>query len=191
LYYLEFITHSRNNYLQDGGSALGFGFHYLFIILLISISVLSLIGLRKRTDIEPAIQHFILWFFVGAFIFIASAELDTHVLLASYSSENQIYDILEINHKVGFAILWGLASFILIAVGFKQGNRQLRIISLTLFLITLIKLFLFDIRNISEGGKIAAFIFLGIVLLTVSFMYQRLKKLLLEDKPDKPEDLES
>jgi hypothetical protein len=40
-----------------------------------------------------------------------------------------------------------------------------------------------DIRGISEGGKIAAFISLGVLLLVVSFMYQRLKKLLLVDEP--------
>ncbi|MBI3483088.1 MAG: DUF2339 domain-containing protein, partial [Bacteroidetes bacterium] len=78
--------------------------------------------------------------------------------------------------------LWGLSSFILIAVGLKKKNKTLRIISLTMFLITLLKLFLIDIRGISEGGKIAAFISLGILLLIVSFMYQRLKKLLLADE---------
>ena len=36
--------------------------------------------------------------------------------------------------------------------------------------------------TISEGGKIAAFISLGVLLLVVSFMYQRLKKLLLADE---------
>jgi uncharacterized membrane protein len=51
---------------------------------------------------------------------------------------------------------------------------------LTLFFITLSKLFLFDIRGISEGGKIAAFVSLGILLLIVSFMYQKLKNLILE-----------
>ena len=35
---------------------------------------------------------------------------------------------------------------------------------------------------ISEGGKIAAFISLGVLLLIVSFMYQRLKKILLSDE---------
>ena len=34
---------------------------------------------------------------------------------------------------------------------------SLRIIALTLFSLTLLKLFLYDIRGISEGGKIAAF----------------------------------
>jgi uncharacterized membrane protein len=47
------------------------------------------------------------------------------------------------------------------------------------------KLFLFDIRNISEGGKIAAFIMLGILLLIISFMYQKLKKMIIDDEVKK------
>ena len=116
------------------------------------------------------------------FVFIASAELDHIVLLIAYDPETSINQILTQNHKIGFPILWGLTSFLLIAVGLKMKKKHLRIISLTLFLITLLKLFFVDIRGISEGGKIAAFISLGVLLLVVSFMYQRLKKLILADE---------
>jgi uncharacterized membrane protein len=76
-----------------------------------------------------------------------------------------------------------LASFLIIYIGLRKKKKHLRVISLTLFLITLLKLFLLDLRGISEGGKIAAFISLGVLLLIISFMYQRLKKvLLMEDE---------
>jgi uncharacterized membrane protein len=71
----------------------------------------------------------------------------------------------------------------MIWMGIRNNFQPLRILGLTLFTITLIKLFFYDIRNIPPGGKIAAFILLGILLLTVSFMYQRLKKILI-DKPE-------
>ena len=93
--------------------------------------------------------------------------------------------LLTQNHKIGYPILWGLSSFLLIAIGLKLKKKHLRIISLTLFLITLLKLFLIDIKGISEGGKIAAFISFGILLLIVSFMYQRLKNMLLAEEPMK------
>jgi uncharacterized membrane protein len=51
-----------------------------------------------------------------------------------------------------------------------------------LFTLVLIKLFVFDIRGVSEGGKIAAFISLGVLLLVVSFMYQKLKKIIIDDR---------
>ena len=78
-------------------------------------------------------------------------------------------------------IVWGLSSFVMMYLGMKHKFKPLRIVSLVLFGATLVKLFSYDIRNIPPGGKIAAFILLGVLLLTVSFMYQRLKKLIIDD----------
>ncbi len=91
-------------------------------------------------------------------------------------------DIFEQQYnKAGLTILWGLCSFVMIWLGMKHRYKPLRVISLCLFAVALLKLFLFDITNIGPGGKIAAFILLGVLLLVVSFMYQRLKKLLIDD----------
>ncbi|MDQ4139785.1 MAG: DUF2339 domain-containing protein, partial [Bacteroidota bacterium] len=68
-------------------------------------------------------------------------------------------------------------------LGMRYKLKTLRLVSLSLFFITLLKLFLFDIQNISAGGRIAAFISLGVLLLVVSFLYQKLKVLLLDDTP--------
>jgi uncharacterized membrane protein len=70
-------------------------------------------------------------------------------------------------------------------LGMGYKFKTLRIISLCLFALTLLKLFLFDIRNIPVAGKIAAFFCLGVLLLVVSFMYQRLKKIIIEDEEKK------
>jgi len=82
-------------------------------------------------------------------------------------------------YKAGLSILWGLCSFAMMWLGMKHSFKVLRIISLTLFTITLVKLFLYDIQNIPPGGKIAAFILLGVLLLIISFMYQRLKRIIM------------
>ncbi|OYU97081.1 MAG: hypothetical protein CFE21_01980 [Bacteroidetes bacterium B1(2017)] len=89
--------------------------------------------------------------------------------------------------KSGFPILWGLLAFILLTIGIKHSHKDLRIVSLTLIGITIFKLFVFDIRNVSEGGKIAAFILLGLVLLVISFTYQKIKAIILEEKPKEDE----
>lgn len=90
--------------------------------------------------------------------------------------------------KIGFPILWGLLSFAYLWIGMKKQNKTLRIVALALIGITLFKLFVFDIRDASEAGKIIAFIILGVVLLIISFMYQKIKALLLDD--DKKEETE-
>lgn len=176
------IILTRNLYLQGESSMLGFGFHYLLVIQLIVIAAWSLKRFRLWTDFNQKSYNLYSWFFVFFFVFLASAELDHTVLLTAGVNGNQIYDVLRQNHKIGYPILWGITAFLLIVVGLRTKRKQLRIISLTLMLITLVKLFLFDIKGISKGGMIAAFISLGALLLIVSFMYQRLKKLLLVDE---------
>ena len=84
--------------------------------------------------------------------------------------------------KAGLTIVWALFSFTIMWLGMKYRYKTIRIISLSIFSLALLKLFLFDIRNISEGGKIAAFIMLGVLLLVISFMYQRLKKIIIDNE---------
>jgi uncharacterized membrane protein len=84
--------------------------------------------------------------------------------------------------KAGLTIVWAVYSFVIMWLGMKHKYKTLRIISLSLFTLALLKLFLFDIRNISAGGKIAAFIMLGVLLLVISFMYQRLKKIIIDNE---------
>jgi uncharacterized membrane protein len=92
-----------------------------------------------------------------------------------------LMDALSTLRKAGYPILWGLGSFALMWYGMRTRQRTVRIIGLSLFGFTLLKLFLYDLGSISEGGKVAAFICLGILLLVVSFMYNKLKGLLKED----------
>jgi uncharacterized membrane protein len=181
IYHREIIS-TRNHFLEETSSGLGFAFHYPFIILLIIVAAISLKKIRMWEKFNAETYNLYSWFFVFFFLFLASAELDHTVILSLKTDSESIDHILFQNHKIGFPILWGIASFILISIGLKRKKRHLRIISLSLFLITLLKLFLVDIRGISEGGKIAALISLGVLLLIVSFMYQRLKRLLMADE---------
>ncbi|MBL7858375.1 MAG: DUF2339 domain-containing protein [Cyclobacteriaceae bacterium] len=185
--YHDEVVDARNEYLMATASSTGFAFHYLLVVLLLFIATISLRKILLLTEFNNKTYQAVWWIYIFLFVFISSAELDHTVLLIAYTPDNTITNILSHNHKIGFPILWGVSSFILIAIGLQKKIRHLRIISLTLFLITLLKLFLVDIRGISEGGKIAAFISLGVLLLVVSFMYQRLKKLLLTDESEKQE----
>jgi uncharacterized membrane protein len=115
-------------------------------------------------------------------VFLLSVEM-YHILLWTHpGNENDLVWWENLYYKAGLSILWSLCSFTMIWLGIRNNFQPLRILGLTLFTITLIKLFFYDIRNIPPGGKIAAFILLGILLLTVSFMYQRLKKILIDKR---------
>jgi uncharacterized membrane protein len=104
---------------------------------------------------------------------------------------SQSYDVLQSTQKVGYTILWGITSFLLMLIGMKRKIKFVRIMSLVLFAVTITKLFAYDINNISEGGKIVAFILLGVLLLIISFMYQKVKRLIIDDEPSAKEENKS
>ena len=132
----------------------------------------------------PAKQQpgFSCWLLCAWFVVFVSAEAGLIVHRAYYTGSPSWSRVNDVFVKTGLPILWGLCSFAFMWLGMRHKIRPLRIVSLTLFSITLVKLFTYDIRNIPVGGKIAAFFCLGVLLLVVSFMYQRLKRIIIEDE---------
>lgn len=86
------------------------------------------------------------------------------------------------NSKLGLSILWGVLSLILISYGIWKNRKHLRLLAIILFGITLIKLFLYDIATMNTIRKTIVFVLLGILLLIISFLYNKYKHLLLDDE---------
>ncbi|HEY4110560.1 DUF2339 domain-containing protein [Puia sp.] len=138
---------------------------------------------REKLVVEPMLFTWVICIIIVTFL---SAEGQLLINALFFSHENQLSELSRVYNKTGLPILWGLCSFAFMWLGMRYKFKPLRIVSLALFALTLLKLFLFDIRNIPIAGKIAAFFCLGILLLVVSFMYQRLKKIIIEDEEKKP-----
>ena len=102
-----------------------------------------------------------------------------------YLADSKIESSRETILKTSFPILWGILAFIFLIFGVKKPSKTFRIIALTLLGLTIAKLFIYDISNVSETGKIIAFILLGVLVLIISFVYQKLKILVSDDaKPE-------
>lgn len=70
----------------------------------------------------------------------------------------------------GFLMAYGAT---LLAIGFWRRNAFVRWQALLLILFTIAKVFLYDISGLSAGYRVASFLALGALLLTVSFAYQK------------------
>jgi uncharacterized membrane protein len=117
-----------------------------------------------------------MWFFnVAAIITLSIATLEVIHQMAMYKS-------LNISNKATVTILWSLCAFVQMWLGMRLKYKTLRIISLSLLGLVLCKLFLYDLNAVSQGAKIVAFVVLGVVLLVLSFLYQKLKKILFEEE---------
>jgi len=134
---------------------------------------------------------FTIWIAVFALVLLASNEVILHGLhLMDFSAmqDPQVnkYAIFSTGQnkiiKTGLPVLWGVLAFVLLLWGIKKQLKPLRIIALTLLGLTIVKLFAYDISNVSETGKIIAFILLGILILIISFIYQKIKVLVIDDE---------
>ncbi|MXV15686.1 DUF2339 domain-containing protein [Hufsiella ginkgonis] len=132
---------------------------------------------------NPNARNTFTWLLSMAVVAFLSVEINMAANSLFYSGAGSLARIGDVYTRTGLPILWGLLSFALMWMGMRAKARNLRIISLTLFTITLVKLFTYDIIHIPAAGKIAAFFCLGILLLIISFMYQKVKKIIAEDEP--------
>jgi uncharacterized membrane protein len=78
-------------------------------------------------------------------------------------------------------IVWGAYALIIIALGIWKNKQHLRIGAFILFGITLIKLFFYDIAHLGTISKTIVLVSLGILLLVISFLYNKYKHLIVEE----------
>jgi len=104
-------------------------------------------------------------------LWIASAEL-IHLLDLVHSDNS---------YKIGLSILWGTYSLLLISLGIGMKKKHLRIGAIGLFAVTLAKLFLYDISHLDTISKTIVFVSLGILLLIISFLYNKYKFIISDE----------
>jgi uncharacterized membrane protein len=183
LFTLPAIFYIQSTILEHGRYHGHFYAHWIGVVV-VALILMELAG-RQKTGLMKMDGALFTWLICGITVILLSAEGQLLVNAVFYSRSNDLEYLARVYNKTGLPILWGLCSFVFMWLGMRRKFKPLRIISLLLFSITLVKLFLFDIRNIPIAGKIAAFFCLGVLLLVVSFMYQRLKKIIIEDEEKK------
>ncbi|MFZ4398653.1 MAG: DUF2339 domain-containing protein [Bacteroidales bacterium] len=101
-------------------------------------------------------------------------------------SSSELINIMDILHstqsyKLGLSILWGVYALLMIILGIWKKKKHLRIGAIALFAITLIKLFAYDISDMNTISKTVVFVLLGILLLIISFLYNKYKHLIKDE----------
>jgi uncharacterized membrane protein len=84
--------------------------------------------------------------------------------------------------KLGLSLLWGCYALALIILGIWKRKPHLRISGMFLFGATLLKLFFYDIEHLATIPKTIIFVALGMLLLLVSYLYNRYKEWLNPDQ---------
>lgn len=198
------------------GQPIAFYLHYISLAIIV-YSGYQLFQIQNRNNFSFFKNRYFVWVAAFFIIYIASSEVMLHGLVlmnspvtlqdiqtstmyASYKSEIPYLreliaeDVIELARtkiiKTGFPILWGILAFAFLIIGIKKQVKTIRIIALSLLGLTILKLFLYDISNISETGKIVSFILLGILILIISFVYQKIKVLVIDEtKPNETNEI--
>ncbi|MEI6947158.1 DUF2339 domain-containing protein [Paraflavisolibacter sp. H34] len=182
-YYLfstPLATSLRNGVLAGTWPGLHLAVHWAAAALALAL-LFGAVGLVRRGQVSlRPYQQVLIWALCGVAVLLCSLEA-RHVFVVAAHGRLPVAEGDRQYAKAGLTIVWALCSFALMWLGMRHKNKTLRIVSLSLFSLALVKLFFADLRGISEGGKILAFILLGVLLLTISFMYQKLKKIIIED----------
>ncbi len=109
-------------------------------------------------------------FLHGLVLVTASCELVN--LMVKFSIPN--------SNKYGLSILWGVYALGLVVLGIAWGKKHLRIAAIVLLGVTLAKLFLYDISELSTIPKTFLFVSLGALMLVVSFLYHKYKAVIFK-----------
>lgn len=104
--------------------------------------------------------------------------LDRHAR-AFYSLLASILLAVLLYYEVSGGLLtmaWGAEALALLGAGFPLRDRVQRLSGLALFLVCVLKLFLYDLRQLETVNRILSFIILGLILVGVSWMYTRFRE---------------
>lgn len=74
---------------------------------------------------------------------------------------------------MAYSLAWALFAFVLLSIGFRLKNSPTRYAGMGLLVLTLCKLFLHDLWRLGGLYRIGSLIGLAVVLILVSFIYQR------------------
>jgi uncharacterized membrane protein len=103
---------------------------------------------------------------------------------SGYSESSVELSRLSNLQQLSLSGVWLLYSVVLMVVGIWRRHRGIRISSIILFGFTILKIFIYDLSFLETLYRIFSFIGLGVILLVVSYLYQRYKDVILgEAKP--------
>jgi hypothetical protein len=103
------------------------------------------------------------------------------VILVLCSNEFiSIAELLHFDHvfKLNLSILWAVYSLYMISIGIYKRDKITRVAGMLLFAVTLLKLFFYDITQLSMISKTFILVSLGVILLFISFLYNKFKHLI-------------
>jgi uncharacterized membrane protein len=81
--------------------------------------------------------------------------------------------------QMTFSIIWAVYAIGMVLSGFVRKFKPVRIMALVVLSVAILKVFLYDLGFLEGIYRILSFLVLGLILVGVSFLYQRFRSRLL------------
>jgi peptidoglycan/LPS O-acetylase OafA/YrhL len=163
-----YLYHEQAEYFQRGIFG-GLLLRYISFALVIGVMYLlkqsKNIFFKDNQDVQKtfdiAVSITLLW--------VMSSEMVHWLELSGYTQ----------TYKWAISVLFGIFALGLVSYGISKKKKHLRIAAIVLFVLTLIKLFAFDLMGLDTIAKTIVLVSLGLLLLTISYVYTKFKDTLL------------
>ena len=171
----------RDNYIsQDNVTYYNRGIYHIVIryisYLFLALGLYSIKSMFK-TLVNPKLRNAYQLLLHLVLLWVLSSELIQFMALQGF---NGVY-------KYGLSILWAIYALTLVSLGIWKHQKTIRVSGIILFAITLLKLFFYDIVHLNTIAKTIIFIVLGILLLLISFLYNKYNQKIFDSKTAKDE----
>ncbi len=120
---------------------------------------------------------------IGPTLFVLAANILTLLLLtieiSAYWYVRGLSEPDGVDHlgrEVMLSVSWALYATVLIVVGLKRRFAPIRYLAMTVFGLTIAKVFLFDLAELEQVYRVLSVIVLGALLLLTSYRYNRARK---------------
>ena len=80
--------------------------------------------------------------------------------------------------NLSLTAVWAIYAVVALVIGIAKRWRRVRIGALILFIVPILKVFVYDVFKLEMGYRIAAFVGLGTILLVGGYLYQRYGKII-------------
>ncbi|HEY0679205.1 MAG TPA: DUF2339 domain-containing protein [Chitinophagaceae bacterium] len=138
-----------------------------------AVALLLIIGdrtIRSSVDERMALVFYSVFTHITILTIISFEYLNW---MSSDESQNE--------YKLGLSIVWSIYALSLVVLGINKKKKHWRLTGILFFLVTVVKLFLYDLNQTTTISKTVSFISLGVILLLVSYLYNRYKHVIMAE----------
>ncbi len=160
-------------------------------VLLVVIAVLawSMVVTRRGTPPHPWLDEIVLavrLLIIAATLVLITGEIrdifERQIALLPEDTNGQAHHLANLEQML-LSSAWLVYSILLMGYGLWRRTRVLRIAAIVLFGVAILKIFIYDLSFLDTVYRIVSFIGLGVILLSVSYLYQRYRGLIFDATP--------